>query len=227
MRFENAFAVDAPIADVYVALLDVERVAACVPGAPALERRSDDAYDLDVNVDAGSMALTAHGSIEIVDRDPGAHRVAFRASAEETRGLGSIDAQVELRLMPDDGATLGTITADVQLGGMAAVMGQQMIEELAPPVIETFAQNLTAMLAERPAEVVTAAAADAVKAAAEEPEPEAPEPPPAAAPQPVVAAPPPPPPPPPPPALARRRNQRVLAALAGALLGFVVFRRRR
>lgn len=223
MRFENAFAVDAPIDAVYAALLDVDRVVACVPGTPALERRSDDAYDLEVSVDTESMAVTARGSIEIVERDRGAHRVAFRARADETRGLGSVDSVVEIRLMPDDGATLGTITAEVQLGGMAAVMGQQMIEEMAPGVIDTFAQNLTAMLTERPAEVATAAAADAVKAAVEEPEPA---PPPVAAPEPEVVAPPP-PPRPPTPARARLGNQRVLAALAGMLLGFLVFRRRR
>jgi carbon monoxide dehydrogenase subunit G len=214
MRFENAFAADAPIDDVYVALLDLERVAGCVPGAPALERRGDDTYDLEVSADAGSMSLTARGWIEIADRDPAAHRVAYRATAEETNGLGSLDSQVELRLMPDDGATLGTITADVQLSGMAAVMGRQMIEEMAPPVIETFAQNLTAMLAQRPVEVVVAEAAEAVRAAAEQPAAPIPSP---AEPVPVAAAAPP----------SRFPKQRLLAVAAGMLLGFLVFRRRR
>ncbi len=39
MEFESAFAVNAPAAQVYDALLDFERVVVCMPGAEACSRR--------------------------------------------------------------------------------------------------------------------------------------------------------------------------------------------
>ena len=168
MRFENAFAVDAPIDDVYAALLDVERVAPCVPGAQVLERTGEDAYDVDITVTVGPMSMTYRGSIEIVDRDADAHRVVMKANARETRDQGTPDAQVQMQLMADDGATLGTITADVQLSDTAAAMGQGIIKDVSAQLVDTFSQNLTAMLAERPREAATAEAAETVKVAVEQ-----------------------------------------------------------
>ena len=50
MNFENTFEVDAPIDQVYEALMDVERVAPCVPGAQVLDRKSDDAFEVAIKV---------------------------------------------------------------------------------------------------------------------------------------------------------------------------------
>jgi carbon monoxide dehydrogenase subunit G len=248
MRFENAFAVDASIDDVYAALLDVERAASCLPGVQMLERTGEDAYDIDIRVTAGPISTTYRGSIEIVDRGADAYRVVFKAKARETRAQDSPDTQVQMQLMADDGATLGTISADVQLSDTAAALGQGIIKEVTARIVETFSHNLTAMLAERPREAATADAAEAVKAASEQAGPaaeEAREPvaeeAPAAAPEaseaaaaeetpaaapaesdalPIAAM-------AGPTLLARLRDPRVLAALAGAVLGFFAFRRRR
>ena len=63
MKFENAFAVAAPIDEVYAALLDVERVAPCVPGAQVLERTGEDAYNVGIKVKVGPMSMTYRGSV--------------------------------------------------------------------------------------------------------------------------------------------------------------------
>ena len=89
MDFENTFQVDAPIDEVYAALLDVGRVAPCVPGAQVYDRTGDDAYEVGIKVKVGPMSMLYKGTVEIVDRDPDAHSASMRARARESRGQGN------------------------------------------------------------------------------------------------------------------------------------------
>src|SRR4051795_9941479 len=163
MKFENTFAVDAPIDEVYATLLDVERVAPCVPGAEVLEKTGDDAYQIAIKVRVGPISMTYRGNVEIVERDEAAHRAVMRARARETRGQGTADARVDLSLTQDGATTNGTMVADVQLAGRAAAMGRGVIQDVSAKIVTTFSQNLEAMLAggggaAEPSEPTTAAA---------------------------------------------------------------------
>jgi uncharacterized protein len=147
MRFENHFDVDAPIEDVWEALLDIERVAPTVPGARVLERTGDDAYKVAIKVKVGPMSMTYNGAVEITDRDPSAHRAVMKARAKESRGQGTADADVTMELAGENGRTSATVTTEVQLSGKVATMGQGVLQDVSGRLIGTFAQNLAAMLA--------------------------------------------------------------------------------
>jgi carbon monoxide dehydrogenase subunit G len=191
MKFENTFEVDAPIDEVYAALMDVERVAPCVPGAQVLDRKSDDAYEVAIKVKVGPMSMLYKGTVEIVDRQPDEHRAQMRARARESRGQGNADAQVQMALTSENGSTRGTIDTDVKLSGKAAAMGGGVIKEVSGKLVDQFAKNLAAMLgqgstATQPTPEAAASAGPATPTAppptASEPAPEAPsEPTPAAA----------------------------------------------
>ena len=146
MQFTNDFAVQAPIDEVWAAVLDVERVAPCVPGAQVLDKTGDDAYKVGIKVKLGPITQTYRGEMQIVERHPDEHRAIMSAKAKEARGQGTADAKVEMRLDEEAGETHGTITADVQLKGKAAAMGRGIIEDVSRKLIETFAGNLAAML---------------------------------------------------------------------------------
>jgi uncharacterized protein len=148
MNFENTFEVDAPIDQVYDALMDVERVAPCVPGAQVLDRKSDDAYEVAIKVKVGPMSMLYKGTVEIVDRQPEQHRAQMRAKARESRGQGNADAQVHMALTSDNGKTHGTIDTDVKLSGKAAAMGGGVIKEVSGKLVDQFAKNLAEMLGE-------------------------------------------------------------------------------
>src|SRR5918911_1864917 len=124
MRFENSFDVDAPLDDVWAALMDVERVAPTVPGAQVLERTGQDAYKVAIKVKVGPMSMTYRGDVEITERDDTAHRAVMKARAKESRGQGTADADVTMTLVGRDGGTSATVTTDVQLSGKVATMGQ-------------------------------------------------------------------------------------------------------
>jgi uncharacterized protein len=146
MKFENTFAVDAPIDEVYATLLDVERVAPCVPGAEVLEKTGDNAYQVAIKVRVGPISMTYRGNVEIVERDDENHRAVMRARARETRGQGTADARVDLSLVQEGETTKGTMVADVQLAGRAAAMGRGVIQDVSAKIVTTFSQNLEQML---------------------------------------------------------------------------------
>jgi carbon monoxide dehydrogenase subunit G len=146
MEFENTFEVDAPVDEVYAALLDVGRVAPCVPGAQVFDRTGEDAYEVGIKVKVGPMSMLYKGTVEIVDRDPVAHTASMRARARESRGQGMADALVRMALTGDGGTTRGTMSSDVKLSGKAAAMGGGVIRDVSAKLVDQFAQNLAAML---------------------------------------------------------------------------------
>jgi len=170
MRFENQFAVDAPIERVWAALLDVERVAPTVPGAQVLERIGDDAYKVAIKVKVGPMSMTYRGEVEITERDEAAHRAVMKARAKESRGQGMADADVTMVLSGDDGRTAATVTTDVELSGKVATMGQGVLQDVSGRLVQTFANNLAAMLEAEGAPEATADAGAATAAGAAAPE---------------------------------------------------------
>jgi carbon monoxide dehydrogenase subunit G len=147
MEFENKFSVKAPIDEVYRTLLDVERVAPCVPGAQVLEQTGDDAYKVGIKVKVGPVSMQYRGDVQIVDRDEAAHTATMSARAKETRGQGTANAKVKMSLAEEGGETRGTIASDVQLSGKAASMGRGVVKDVSTRLIDTFATNLEAMLA--------------------------------------------------------------------------------
>jgi carbon monoxide dehydrogenase subunit G len=152
MEFDDAFAVRAPIEEVWAALLDVERVAPCMPGAEVLERVGDDAYAVAIRVKVGPIAMRYRGEVEIAERDAGLHRALLRARAREARGQGTAAATIEMRLAADGGdTTAGALHTDLQMSGRAAAMGRGIIQDVAARLVATFAANLATMLEAEPA----------------------------------------------------------------------------
>ncbi len=148
MKFENAFTVEAPVGEVWRTLLDVERVAPCMPGAEVTERIGDDAYKVSVKVKVGPMSMTYRGEVQIVDRDEEERRATMHVKAKEARGQGTADAHVHMSLAEEAGGTHAAIETEVQMSGRIAAMGQSVIGDVSAKLIETFAANLAAMLSD-------------------------------------------------------------------------------
>jgi carbon monoxide dehydrogenase subunit G len=192
VKFENEFDVDAPIDEVYAALLDVERVAPNVPGASVLEQVDENTYKAQIKVKVGPMSMTYKGDVEIADKDPASHSATLRVKMKESRGQGNATATVQMVLSGDAKRTTARIETDVELSGKVAAMGRGVIQDVSGKLVRTFAENLQKMLAGAPAAPapVAAPAAESTSAAgpaASAPEPE-PEPRPAPAPSPPPAA---------------------------------------
>jgi carbon monoxide dehydrogenase subunit G len=146
MEFENTFVVEAPVEEVWELLLDVERIAPCMPGAQVLEQTGEDAYNVAVKVKLGPMTMNYKGDVEILEKDASAHQATMHAKAKEARGQGTAQASIRMALREQDHGTEASIVTEMQMSGKAAAMGQGVIKDVAATLTDTFAQNLAAMV---------------------------------------------------------------------------------
>jgi uncharacterized protein len=146
MEFENTFSVEAPIEEVWKLLLDVERIAPCMPGAQVLERAADDAYKVAIKVKLGPMTMNYKGDVEIIDKDPATHAATMKARAREARGQGTAQANMRMSLQGENGKTRASIVTDLQMSGRAAAMGRGLVRDVAASLTDTFARNLAEMV---------------------------------------------------------------------------------
>ena len=142
MEFQNEFDVEAPIDEVYSAMLDLERVAPAMPGAEVLEKTDDDHYKVAIKVKVGPISMQYKGDVEVVDKDPEAHSAKLKVQAREARGQGTASADVDMKLDEAGGGTHGQMTANVQLAGRAAAMGRGVIQDVSAKLVDQFANNL-------------------------------------------------------------------------------------
>jgi uncharacterized protein len=145
--FSNQFDLDAPPDRVFDTLLDIERVASCVPGAQVLERNGEADYVVAIKVKLGPIAMQYKGTLRVADVDRDAHVATMQVRAKETRGQGNAEATSRLTLAATDDGTRAEIDTEVKLTGKAAAMGGRMVGDVSAAMIDTFAANLATMLA--------------------------------------------------------------------------------
>lgn len=165
MKLEHTFEVPAPPEEVWDYLLDVERVAPCMPGAELTDVVDETTWKGKVNVRLGAVNLTYRGKVEIAEQDDDAHRVVLKATGQEMRGKGTASATVTSSLEQVGDGTRVDITTDMTLSGAAAQYGRGMIGDVSRKLTDQFADCLREQLEPAP----QPAAAD--DAAAPEPRP--------------------------------------------------------
>jgi uncharacterized protein len=147
MLIENEFTVKAPVDDLWAFLLDVERIAPCMPGAELTETVDDAHWKGKVNVKFGPVALSFAGSVEMTERDDVAHRGVLHAKGMEAKGKGAANAAVTSWLEPaGEGATTVKMTADIALTGAAAQLSRGLLPEISKKLTQQFADCLEATI---------------------------------------------------------------------------------
>ncbi len=144
MRIENEFTVRAPIDHVWDYLLDVERVAPCMPGAQLTEVVDERTWKGKTNVKVGPVSMSFAGTVVLTDRDDQAHRVALKADGREQKGKGAASAAVVSYLEPVDGGTRVRIETDLTITGAVAQYGRGMIGDISQRLTNEFAKCLEA-----------------------------------------------------------------------------------
>jgi uncharacterized protein len=165
---ENEFTVAAPEDDLWSILLDVERMAPCMPGAELTETVDDRNWKGKVHMKFGPVAMSFAGTVSMTDRDDAAHRVVLNAKGTEQKGKGAADASVTAWLEPgsDAGHTAVKIRAEITLVGAAAQMSRGLLPEISRKLTQQFADCLQASMAAHAAGRTAAATADAATPAA-------------------------------------------------------------
>jgi carbon monoxide dehydrogenase subunit G len=178
MKLENEFTVRAPLERTWNALLDVERVAECLPGARVAPSDREGIYDGQMRVKLGAMTVAYKGTLSMTKVDEASHRVVMEISAKEVKGQGGAKALMENRLIAEsDGQTRVQVGTELDVSGRTAQLGRGMMETVASRLLDDFARRLEQEL-ESPAHGndVTPVAEPAAPPAAERAAPPAAEP---------------------------------------------------
>jgi carbon monoxide dehydrogenase subunit G len=146
MLIENSFTVARPVGEVWDYLLDVEKIAPCMPGAELTDTVDDHTWKGKVNMRFGPVSMSFAGSVEMAERDDDVHRVVLRARGTEQKGKGAADAKVTSWLEPAEAGTSVTMQADITLTGAAAQLSRGLLPEVSKRLTQQFADCLEASL---------------------------------------------------------------------------------
>jgi len=146
MELEHSFSVPVSAERAWDVLLDVERVAPCMPGA-TLDSVEGDSIAGRIKVKVGPITMTYAGTAKFTERDQEARVITLEASGKETRGAGTASASVHSRLLPEGDHTLVTVQTTLNVTGKPAQFGRGVMNEVGAKLVGIFADNLAAMLA--------------------------------------------------------------------------------
>ena len=148
MELDHSFTVPVPPDQAWGILLDVERVAPCMPGA-TVDEVDGDVVNGRIKVKVGPVSLTYKGTAKFTERDPDAHVVLLEASGKETRGAGTASATVRASMVPDasGSGTEVSMHTTMNVTGRPAQFGRGVITEVGGKLVEQFAANLAQLIA--------------------------------------------------------------------------------
>ena len=141
MQLNHEFTVDAPLDEVWQALLDPHRVAPCMPGA-TLDEVNGDEFAATVQVKLGPVNLKYKGKGAYVDKDEQAKRLVIKASGKDVRGAGTASGSATVTLTDAGGATHGEVVSELKVTGRPAQFGRGLIAEVGGRLLGEFAKNL-------------------------------------------------------------------------------------
>lgn len=179
MEFDNSFEVPLPPAEAWKLLLDVERIAPCMPGAELTEVVDKSTYKGKIGVRLGPVALTFAGMVKLDQVDDAARTARVSAQGTDAKGRGGANAASLFRLEPSGSGSKVLVHTNLTLSGAVAQYGRGVgiIQATAAQLMNQFANNLKAQLgrdqvsAPAAATAPTAAAASSTSAQAPQPSP--------------------------------------------------------
>jgi len=144
MKLENSFSVAAPLDETWRTLLDIERVASCLPGARIEPGDDDGVYRGAMKIKLGPMTVDYRGTARLQDVDEDTHTASIAVQGREAKGQGTAAAVIENRLEPQNGSTKVVAVTDLKITGRQAQFGRGIMEDVANTMMGEFAKRLEA-----------------------------------------------------------------------------------
>ena len=161
MQLENSFTVPVPIDEAWRVLMDIERIAPCIPGA-ALDSVTGDDFTGRVKVKLGPINLTYQGKASFIERHDPAHKAVIDARGKDQRGNGTAAAVITATLAAEGDTTRVDVLTDLNITGRPAQFGRGVMTDVGNKLLGQFADKLSAQLASGDAQGDAARAAAAV-----------------------------------------------------------------
>lgn len=156
MELEHSFRVPAPVDEAFAMLIDIEKVAPCMPGATLVSMDAEDEFTGEVLVKVGPMRMSYRGKAKIVDIDRDNHRAVVEAKGREVRGTGTAAATVTATLTADGAETVARVITDLAVTGRPAQFGRGIMVEVGDRLLAEFAKRLGNQMTEMKAAAIYA-----------------------------------------------------------------------
>jgi carbon monoxide dehydrogenase subunit G len=158
MKINNEFTVSAPIQQAWETMLDLEKIAPCLPGAAIQEEKGDGEYAGTMKVKIGPITANYKGTVKFEEADETNHRAVLEATGRDARGQGTASATIVSTLQEEGDNTKVNVETDMHLTGRAAQFGRGIAQDVASKMLGQFADCLERELAGGSGESATEAA---------------------------------------------------------------------
>ena len=143
MKLEGSYDVAAPRAKVWEAFLDPKRLRKAIPGCEKLEALGPDEFKATMKIGVAAVKGTFEGKVRLSDKKP---PESYRLSAEGSGGPGFVKADTLITFTETDGGTRVSYSADVQVGGLIAGVGQRMLGGVSKMMADQFFNRMSELL---------------------------------------------------------------------------------
>jgi uncharacterized protein len=158
MKINNEFTVGAPIQQAWDTMLNLERIAPCLPGAAIQEEKDEGEYDGTMKVKIGPITANYKGTVKFEEVDEDNHRAVLQATGRDARGQGTASATIVSTLQEEGDGTKVSVETDMKLTGRAAQFGRGIAQDVATKMLDQFASCLEEEITGGPEEGAAAAA---------------------------------------------------------------------
>ncbi len=159
MKIDNEFTVGVPIRQAWEVMLNLERIAPCLPGAAIQEDKGDGEYEGTMKVKIGPITANYKGTVKFEETDEVNHRAVLNATGRDARGQGTASATIVSSLQEEGDSTRVKVETDMKLTGRAAQFGRGIAQDVASKMINQFADCLEREISGGPQEGAAAASA--------------------------------------------------------------------
>jgi carbon monoxide dehydrogenase subunit G len=135
MHITSSYSFPAPPARVWDVLMDTTVIAACVPGCQELSPIGDDRYRAKMAVVVAAVTGNFDATIELRDKTP---QQAYTLHVDGQSRAGFVKGSSRIELTDDEGKTRVNVSADVQVGGPVARVGQRLLEGVGKAMMDRF-----------------------------------------------------------------------------------------
>src|SRR5918993_1224280 len=142
MKINNEFTVGAPIQQAWDTMLNLERIAPCLPGAAIQDEKDEGEYDGTMKVKIGPITANYKGTVKFEEVDEENHRAVLQATGRDARGQGTASATIVSTLQEEADGTKVSVETDMKLTGRAAQFGRGIAQDVATKMLDQFASCL-------------------------------------------------------------------------------------
>lgn len=142
MKIDYEFTVGVPVDQAWSRMLDLEKIAPCLPGAAIQEEMGDGEYAGTMKVEIGPITVSYKGTVKFEETDETNHRAVLQATGREARGQGTASATIVSTLREEGEGTRVNVETDMMLTGRVAQFGRGLAQDVATKMLDEFAACL-------------------------------------------------------------------------------------